>query len=71
MWYDLCRAGKGQGETERFPLSQSFGGAAISAARRRRRDLKRGHSGETWFPPEGASEASDATEVAVEPQLAK
>ena len=35
MWYDLCRAGKGQGETERFPLSQSFGGA-----RSQRRDAE-------------------------------
>jgi hypothetical protein len=64
-------AGKGKGETKRFPQSFSFADAAIAAARRRRRDSKKGGLGGNMVSPKGASAASDATEVAVAPELAK
>ena len=55
----------------RFPLVNSFADAAITAARGQRRHLKKGALGGNMVSPKGASETSDATEGAVEQQLAK
>jgi hypothetical protein len=63
--------GRGRGKPCGFPSIDSFADAAISAARGQRRHLKKGALEGNMVSLKGASEAGDATEVAVDPQLAK